>query len=430
MNSRNWKILIAALVLVFIIIGYSVQGQSSSKAPSTQKTEWSENIVGLMQRSDEFFELTFQANDLMLAGQAEQAQTLYRKILNTYADLDKTGYVKLALEECSQMTDKKSAAVATTSRPAATTKPAPAQVLDIKTIHVGYVHPLGKTRIIRTTVKMLGTTEMENNSPECDWTKAIDEIHYTCLKVNPDGSGVYEVSMPFEEQITGSSKGVVTLRYEKGKPAFADSSKINKHPLDNSRFYIATQNVRAQVTFTMIVAPDGTPLKVEGYQKAFEKLLNEALKDVGPLTKIDEQQLAAIKKNTIDKSMLETMKVYRPNLPEGKTLHVGETWAYDKSSGLDYRLESVVMFNGRPCAKIQKRTAASTPQKSNPNPNVQNETRIIEANGYLYLDYEKGEILLEEQASSFDFKQTLTKPHPFHLRQTTIRFSKRELIER
>jgi hypothetical protein len=271
---------------------------------------------------------------------------------------------------------------------------------------------------------------MENNTPECNWTKGIDEIHYTCLKVNPDGSGVYEVSTPFEEQIIGSPKGTVTLRYEKGKPAYADSSKISRHPLSNSKFYVATQNVRAQVTFTMIVAPDGTPLKVEGYQKTFEKLLRKALKDIGPLTKIDEQQLASIKKNAMDKSMLETMKVHRPNLPEGKTLHVGETWAYDKSSGLDYRLESVVMFNGRPCAKIQQHMAATTPKKSNPNPNVQNETRYSGLDGYLYLDYEKGEILLKERTSSSVFEQTLSKPHPFHLQQTNNSFSKEELLER
>jgi beta-lactamase regulating signal transducer with metallopeptidase domain len=406
----------------------SATNVQSQPTTSSQKIVWPENIVGVIQRSVKFFDLTFQANDLMQAGQVEKALAIYRRVSDAYADLDTTGYVKLAMEECSKKLGKKIDAVKATSEPATMAEPAPAKVLDIKTIHVGYVHPVGKTRIIRTTMKILGTDEMENNPPGRNWSTGIYEVHYTCLKVNPDGSGVYEVSMPLEEQIAGTLNGTATVRYEKGKPAHDGWGRRIDSKFSNPKFYVAAQNVNAQVTFTMIAAADGTPLKVEGYQKAYEKQINEAMKDIGPLTRLDEQQLASRKKNATDESMLRMMKSYRPNLPEGKTLHVGDTWMHNKSSDLTYRLESVEMFNGRPCAKIQMHITESQLEKPSPDANVQNATHNSESNGYLYLDYEKGEMVQIKRTYSLEFKQTITKPQ-HHLRQTRISFLEMEFIE-
>ncbi|MFA5863848.1 MAG: DUF6263 family protein [Phycisphaerae bacterium] len=307
----------------------------------------------------------------------------------------------------------------------------PAEKIEFK-----YVHPLGKTIHYRTTINTDQLRKMGDLQEQKFSSIGIFDLVYKCVKVNPDGTGFYEVSMPLWEEKGSMDNQTVIIRFEAGKPRIDQKPKLPNHDEINEMNKLVDENKQAGVDarFAMIVGSDGTPRKVQGYAESIKK----SLKDLKPASKMAQNQLKKLIAGSTDESMLKRMQSERRFFPSRKILHVGETWkddveqeTYGKKHKIkrEWKLVGVETVKGRRCAKIEIEVLPYVFEVSTDRLKHQ-ETRDKTVQ-IAYLDYQNGLLVQSETRYKVSTRQIVNRPKSqdiFETQDTIAGVNRTELI--
>jgi hypothetical protein len=264
----------------------------------------------------------------------------------------------------------------------------------------------------KMVVKIVGSMKRSGPIPEQKTSQIIEQEYLSkCIKVNPDGSAVYEMSTPrFEVQTDfGGYKG--TFSSDNTKPVTSVPSGPQTQPTKPD---ISPKLISAitQAKFTMTVGRDGAPLKVQGYTES----LNKAIQKAGEFNPKDKIFLNILRQSMNDDLMLKEMKNRFGIFPPRRTIKIGDTWTSTSDMNMaifnittkiiaEYKVVGIEEFRGRPCIKVQSRESmqssplpkpASKPaasQPENPFDAVTLTLKTNEGSGSAYLDYQTGELV-------------------------------------
>jgi hypothetical protein len=290
-------------------------------------------------------------------------------------------------------------------------------------VEIKFLHQPGKIVRYRNVTKTVGSVKLPAPFPENKYSYISEEEHLVkCIKVNADGSAVYEMSTPRieEQKDVGGVKSRFVADYT--KPTTTPAPQTQPKKSDSS---FKSNYVRAQIIFNMTVGPDGFPLKVQGCAES----LNNAFKNTGDFT---PKEIDSLRQSMTDDKWLKSMKIRFRILPPRRTLKIGDTWTssydtkilYDKNVKFitECKLIGIEEFHGRPCIKIQTRESmqpipapksALKPATSQPENPFEATCTANDANGLAYLDYQTGEVVQYHRTQRMTVDAIMKNPPPF-----------------
>jgi hypothetical protein len=289
------------------------------------------------------------------------------------------------------------------------------------TIEFKWTHKPGKVSVMKMVTKVVGSMKMPDPMPEQKFNETVEQqVRTTCLKVNPDGSGVYEMEMPsiaMKMDIGGMKCDIRT-----DAPATQGASSIPG--MENmQKLYAAL----AKGKYTVVIGPDGRTRKVDG----FARTMREAIKSLGDTLGPQKAVLEAMSKAFDDDAMREQMDARAGFIPPQGTVRVGDTWNNTRDIKFpmfnmnfktitDCTLLGVEEFQGRRCAKVALKASMKSsgkpdvpaPATGSPNPLTNMEFNFTgsDGNGIAYWDYENGELVQFRQTMRMVCEITMKVP--------------------
>jgi hypothetical protein len=295
-------------------------------------------------------------------------------------------------------------------------------------VEIKILHQPGRIARYKMVIKIVGSMKMPDPIPEMKTSQIMVQEYLTkCIKVNPDGSAVYEMSTPrIEMQMDlGGSKGKFLADNNKSTTTPVPSPQTKPNNTKTSELI----SVMAQVKYTLTVGRDGTPLKVQGYVES----LNKALKNAGNFNPVEKMFLNSLRQTMNDDTMLKEMKSKFSILPPRRTLKIGDTWTSSTNMNMavfnltnkviaEYKVIGIEEFHGRPCLKIQTRESMqsfplpkpaskpATSQPENPFNAMELTLKSNDGNGLAYVDYQTGEIVQYHKTQRMITEATMKNP--------------------
>ncbi len=305
------------------------------------------------------------------------------------------------------------------------------------------IHPrfeAGKVTRSRVSSRTVGTMRMFAFMPEQKFTQLYEQVvQEKCLRVNEDGTAVFEVSMPhvrmemnmggmqmaFDSKDDPDAAPATTpadgepspIALAAGKPGFAGVA----------RFFRGL----SKLTFTYTVDKGGKPLKLEGLSDGLRRLIDEMAGEGVPIH--EREMIRKIGEMMTDDQMMENMRLGYRVIPRGM-VSPGHRWEHRWDQNMpflnkaiigegEYELLGVEAFEGRRCAKIQVKESMSTGPASQPagataeNPapadggsildRMDFEVEMTGSGGTAYVDVETGELVKLQQVQDLVVRMSL-----------------------
>ncbi len=228
-------------------------------------------------------------------------------------------------------------------------------------IEVKFNYKVGETSGYRITTKSVGSMKMLDPMPEQKFSQTFgQDIVYKCIEVNPDGSGVFEVSMP--RMSMDMTIGGMTFS------SSSDRAEVESNIPGAGKIMASILKPMTQLRFKCTVGADGKPIKVEGLSDGLKKIF-EAMPD-DDISAFDKQFASQFGQYVSDDQMTENINWGYRVLPQGK-VRVGDTWEHNWDQDMPmfhrtflghgtYELVSIEEFRGRQCAKIKVKEDMTT----------------------------------------------------------------------
>jgi hypothetical protein len=186
------------------------------------------------------------------------------------------------------------------------------------------------------------------------------DIVYKCIETLPDGSAVFEVSMP--RMSMDMTMGGMTFSSSSDRPE-VESNIPGAGKIMSSLFKPMTQ-----LKFRCTMGADGRPIKVEGLSDGLKKIF-EAMPD-DEMNALEKQFAGQFGQYVSDDQMTENINWGYRVLPQGK-VRVGDTWEHTWDQEMPmfhrtflgkgtYELVGIEEFRGRLCAKIRVKEDMTT----------------------------------------------------------------------
>jgi hypothetical protein len=287
------------------------------------------------------------------------------------------------------------------------------------TIEFKFSHELGKVSRMKIVIKNVGSMKMPEPMPEQKFSQVIEqEVQLTCQKINPDGTAVYEMTMPFLGMTmdAGGFKTTYRVSNQNGN-AVIESGEAPKEQKQQTDKIFKLWVGLVESKFTLVVDARGKPIKLEGFAQAIEK----AKKKVGSLSAMEQMVFDQVSKGFNDESMMKQIASNDALFPK-QPVRIGDTWQHEEEANIpflkikmlsksEYKLVGIEPFRGRNCAKIAIKTsietintpgnaAATLPGDSqNMFKNMKMDMKMDDSKGIAYIDYEKSEIVKLQQSS-------------------------------
>ncbi len=217
-------------------------------------------------------------------------------------------------------------------------------------IEFRFVPRPGQTVRLRRVSKAVGSAKLFDPIPEQKFSQSFEQgLVARCREVNPDGSAVLEISMPY-----------VAMNMDFGgfKSGFDSRAPAPSTQARNPGQEFLALLCKAMTGLTLTVGPYGQPIKLEGLSEGMKKIVEDLPKEsVSPLA----GQLLDMMCN--DATMMDQFNTYYRICPPEKTTRVGSTWRRNwqmklpmfktglKGTG-QYELLGIEEFRGRQCAKV------------------------------------------------------------------------------
>ena len=288
-------------------------------------------------------------------------------------------------------------------------------------IEFKFVTKVGDVERIKLTVKVVGSMQMPGPMQAQKFSQTIEQVLAgKCTKVNPDKSAVFEVSIEryaFKMSMMGMAMEFDSATFDPEKAP---------NPMAKVMGKLGT--AMTKVTFTVVVGPDGRPLKLEGLSKAVGKII-EDLGDEGELGQM-KGMLEQMEGVFDDEFMYQEMEGHYRIVPPGGQARIGDTWedkwefrmpmfnAKCQGKGR-YELVGVETIGGRSCAKIRiKESYEMVKRDESDEANGGGDTQATKtifdrmnfemsssgAEGVGYWDYEEGTLVRLRQADNLTIR--------------------------
>ena len=269
--------------------------------------------------------------------------------------------------------------------------------------------------------KTIGSVKMPDPIPEQKFLQVFEQqIASKCTKVNPDGSALFECTMPIIGMEMSAGK-------YKSKHYFDSTKNSDEKPWDSkdpsARIFSAMTKVKFYVTFDS----KGRPTKVEGFSESMNKALGQRGDKLGFL---DSKVADALRSAFNDDYMTEQIESNYRMFPTKGPVRVGDIWQADWKMKMpimnsiveghaEYELLGIEEFQGRQCAKISiKESFSSVPEqrqkKDDSGTASSSPANIFEhmewefegsgGEGIAYLDYENGLLVKLRQTQRLNMR--------------------------
>lgn len=298
----------------------------------------------------------------------------------------------------------------------------PSDAIDFK-----FAHEQGKVSRMKLVVKNVGSMKMPEPMPEQKFSQVIEqEIQTICKKINPDGTAVYEMTMPLMGMTmdAGGFKTTYRVSNQNGK-AVSESGEAPKEQKQQTDKIFKLWAALVESKFTLLVDVRGKPIKLEGFTQAIER----AKKKAGSLSIMEQTIFDQVSQAFTEESMMKQMASNDDLFPK-QSVRIGDTWNHEQETVIpflnvrmlnksEYKLVGIEPFRGRNCAKIAITTSietitdtpedsAATQPSESPNmfKNMKMDMKMDEGKGIAYVDYEKSEIIKLQQSSRMTIEIT------------------------
>ncbi|MBI4581652.1 MAG: hypothetical protein HY718_18295 [Planctomycetes bacterium] len=299
---------------------------------------------------------------------------------------------------------------------AATSRPA-------DTVEFCFAPTPGQVQRSRVATTTFGSMRLFGSLPPQKFSQRFEqEVVMKCLRVNPDKTSVFAMTMPaiaMQMNLAGIKMEVDTRR---PSPATRPEFDIV------NRLFSSMTKLECTLTFS----PEGEPLKVEGLSKGMEAVLEELgeLAHRPGMKHLIKQMREFLGDNIIEDHLRSTFRMF----PDDGKARVGDTWTREWQMTLpmlniasqgrgEYELLGVEEFRGRPCAKIRVKSSMSTLPKAAPGPakagdaeptifdRMQFSMNASGGNGTAYIDYTTGDLVQYREVQRITMEMSIA-PDP------------------
>lgn len=207
----------------------------------------------------------------------------------------------------------------------------------------------------RVVTKSVGSMKLFESLPAQRFAQTFEQdIVVRCLRVNPDGSAVCELTMPRVGM--KMNFGGLAMEFYSDRPEGQTSKQPGMDIV--GKLFMAFTKIKCQMLFS----PTGEPLKVEGLSEGVSRVMDEIAGDL-PIPGM-KSFFDRFGEYMADDSMLENMRSAHRMIPNGATARIGDRWEREwemefppfntvmRGNG-QYELVAVEEFRGRRCAKIR-----------------------------------------------------------------------------
>jgi len=312
---------------------------------------------------------------------------------------------------------------------------------------------LGKVTRLNLISKNVGSMKMGEVMPEQKFSQTMEqELKSVCVKVNKDGTAVYEMTMPVIGMKMDAGGFKSEFHFDSSKPdnvvKIMPQTQIGK-----SDGFTKILSAMTKIKYTMTVDSDGKPIKVERYAESLKK----ALQDQDNASAPEKAFVDMLKAMSNDDTMLDQTKSRYSIFPSTGTVRVGETWHDETEMKMpmfnmliqtrsDYKLVGIEEFRGRPCGKVEiKQTMKILPHKANSGQaksifdSFEFNVAGSDGQGIAYLDYQNREVVQLHQTQRMNMDITMKnipgdngtklKNVPTHMQQKITNSISIDLIE-
>lgn len=255
----------------------------------------------------------------------------------------------------------------------------------------------------RITTQTFGSITMFAPLPPQKFAQTFEqEIAMECVRVEPDGTVVFKMTMP--SVAMEMNMGGVKMEVDTRKPPVSTRPEFDLV----RRIFEAMTRIECELAFSA----QGEPLRVEGLSEGLQEVLEEATATLPmpSLKKMFDQMRDQLGDSIIEENLRATYRMF----PDGGKARVGDTWTRDwtmqmppmdiaAKGNAEYELAGVEEFRGRRCAKIRIKSTISTLPKPASAPSGEGPRSILDrmnftmnasgGNGVAYVDPATGQVL-------------------------------------
>lgn len=277
-------------------------------------------------------------------------------------------------------------------------------------VEFNFKYTPGKVSRIRMVSKNVGSTKLPDPLPEVKMAQTVEQVmENKCLKVNPDGSGEFE--MTFTDVAMKMNMGMYSMEFDSRKPA------PQTQPDFINRMMQRVFNSMVGMKVKLTSKPTGEVVKIEGLSEAMKKMLESVSAES---SEAEKQSLKQFGDLFSDQTLDDALKSCSRMLPGKKgPYRVGDKWEHEWSKRFpvigtmttkgQYEVVAIETFRNHPCVKIRTRETFTTEGNTPEAPQMDMMGAFFKSfdvkvsstagEGYAYIDYQTGEVVQARSTS-------------------------------